>query len=47
MIAVIAAIIAAVGMAGLRPAQIWAPDTHRPDLAEECRRQCLLASKGR
>jgi Protein of unknown function (DUF3018) len=26
-------------MAGLRPVQIWVPDTRRPDFAEECRRQ--------
>lgn len=29
-------------MAGLRPVQIWVPDTRRPDFAEECRRQCRL-----
>ncbi len=27
--------------AGLRPVQIWAPDTRRPGFAEECRRQAL------
>ena len=32
-------------MAGLRPVQIWAPDTRRPDFAEECRRQCRLAAQ--
>lgn len=32
-------------MAGLRPVQIWVPDTRRPDFAEECRRQCLLAAQ--
>jgi hypothetical protein len=32
----------ALRMAGLRPVQIWVPDTRRPDFAEECRRQCLL-----
>ena len=26
-------------MAGLRPFQIWVPDTRRPDFAAECRRQ--------
>jgi len=31
-------------MAGLRPVQIWVPDTRRPDFAEECRRQCRLAA---
>lgn len=32
-------------MAGLRPIQIWVPDTRRPDFAKECRRQCLLVSQ--
>ncbi|NYT77719.1 antitoxin MazE family protein [Alcaligenaceae bacterium] len=32
----------ALRMAGLRPVQIWVPDTRRPDFAEECRRQCRL-----
>lgn len=27
--------------AGLRPVQIWVPDTRRPGFAEECRRQSL------
>ncbi len=27
---------------GLRPIQIWIPDTRRPDIAAECRRQSLL-----
>ena len=35
----------ALRMAGLRPVQIWAPDTRRHDFAEECRRQCRLASQ--
>lgn len=35
----------ALRMAGLRPVQIWVPDTRRPDFAEECRRQCRLAAK--
>jgi len=26
---------------GLRPIQIWVPDTRRPGFAEEARRQCL------
>ncbi len=30
--------------AGLRPVQIWVPDTRRPDFAEECRRQSKLVS---
>jgi hypothetical protein len=28
---------------GLRPIQIWVPDTRRPNFAKECRLQCLLA----
>lgn len=32
-------------MAGLRPVQIWVPDTRRPGFVEECRRQTLLAAK--
>jgi hypothetical protein len=28
--------------AGLRPVQIWVPDTTRPEFAAECRRQSLL-----
>ena len=31
--------------AGLRPLQIWVPDTRRPGFAEECRRQSLVVSK--
>lgn len=31
--------------AGLRPVQIWVPDTRRPDFAEECRRQSLLVAQ--
>ncbi|CAI08016.1 conserved hypothetical protein [Aromatoleum aromaticum EbN1] len=31
--------------AGLRPVQIWVPDTRRPDFAEECRRQSRLAAE--
>lgn len=27
--------------AGLRPVQMWVPDTRRPGFAEECRRQSL------
>ena len=30
---------------GLRPIQIWVPDTRHPHFAEECRRQSLLASQ--
>lgn len=29
-------------MAGLRPIQLWVPDTRRPAFAEECRRQSAL-----
>ena len=32
-------------MAGLRPVQIWVPDTRRPNFAEECRRQTRLAAQ--
>lgn len=31
--------------AGLRPVQIWVPDTRRPGFAEECRRQSRLAAQ--
>ena len=27
---------------GLRPVQIWVPDTRRPEFVEECRRQSRL-----
>jgi hypothetical protein len=30
---------------GLRPVQIWIPDTRRPGFAEEARRQSLAVSK--
>jgi hypothetical protein len=30
--------------AGLRPVQIWVPDTRRPGFAEECRRQSLVVA---
>ncbi len=29
---------------GLRPVQIWVPDTRAPGFAEECRRQTALAA---
>ncbi|OGS91359.1 MAG: hypothetical protein A2Z95_08640 [Gallionellales bacterium GWA2_60_18] len=32
---------AALREAGLRPVQIWVPDTRRAGFAEECRRQSL------
>src|SRR5208282_1674303 len=35
---------AALRDAGLRPVQIWVPDTRRPGFAEECRRQVRLAA---
>lgn len=35
----------ALRKAGLRPVQLWVPDTRRPDFAEECRRQCLLVAQ--
>lgn len=31
--------------AGLRPVQIWVPDTRQPGFAEECARQCRLAAQ--
>lgn len=31
--------------AGLRPLQIWVPDTRRPGFAEECRRQSLVVAQ--
>lgn len=30
----------ALRMAGLRPVQIWVPDTRNPHFASECARQC-------
>jgi hypothetical protein len=33
---------AALRAAGLRPIQIWVPDTSAPGFAEECARQCRL-----
>jgi len=35
----------ALRMAGLRPIQIWVPDTRRPGFTEECQRQSKLASQ--
>lgn len=32
----------ALRKAGLRPVQLWVPDTRRPHFAEECRRQSTL-----
>jgi hypothetical protein len=31
--------------AGLRPIQIWVPDTRSPGFDDECRRQCLLVAQ--
>lgn len=31
--------------AGLRPVQIWVPDTRRPGFADECRRQASLIAR--
>lgn len=36
----------AMRAAGLRPIQIWVPDTRLPTFAEECRRQSLLIANG-
>jgi hypothetical protein len=35
----------ALRAAGLRPVQIWVPDTRRPGFAEECRRQSLVVAR--
>jgi hypothetical protein len=35
----------ALRAAGLRPVQIWVPDTRRPGFDEECRRQSLLVAQ--
>lgn len=35
---------AALRAAGLRPVQIWVPDTRRPGFATECRRQAALVA---
>jgi hypothetical protein len=37
----------ALRTAGLRPVQIWVPDSRKAGFAEECRRQSLLLRKGR
>jgi hypothetical protein len=36
---------AALRRAGLRPVQIWVPDTRRAGFTEECRRQSRLAAQ--
>lgn len=35
----------ALRAAGLRPLQIWVPDTRRPDLIAECRRQSAVVAR--
>ena len=35
----------ALRQAGLRPVQLWVPDTRRPHFAQGCPRQRLLASQ--
>ena len=34
----------ALRAAGLRPIQIWVPDTRLPGFADECRRQALIVA---
>lgn len=34
----------ALRAAGLRPVQIWIPDTRRPNFAEECQRQARIVA---
>ena len=34
----------ALRAAGLRPVQIWVPDTRRPGFADECRRQAQMVA---
>ena len=36
---------AALRKAGLRPVQLWVPDTRRRGFAEECRRQTRIAAR--
>ena len=35
----------ALRAAGMRPVQIWVPDTRNPGFAAECRRQSLLVAQ--
>ena len=35
----------AMRLAGLRPVEIWVPDTRRPGFAEECQRQSRLVAQ--
>jgi Protein of unknown function (DUF3018) len=37
----------ALRAAGLRPVQIWVPDSRKTGFVAECRRQCLAVIKGR
>lgn len=37
----------ALRAAGLRPVQIWVPDTRQPGFAAECRRQSRAVAAGR
>jgi len=36
---------ASLRASGLRPVQLWVPDTRAPGFAEQCRRQSLLAAE--
>ena len=38
-------LVEALRKAGLRPVQLWVPDTRQPDFARECQRQSRLAVK--
>jgi hypothetical protein len=31
--------------AGMRPVQLWVPDTRAQEFADDCRRQCLLVAQ--
>lgn len=35
----------ALRAAGLRPLQIWVPDTRRAEFADECRRQAMMVAR--
>lgn len=35
----------ALRRAGLRPVQLWVPDTRSPHFADECRRQSLMVTE--
>ena len=35
----------AMRASGLRPLEIWVPDTSMPGFADECRRQAVLAAR--